>query len=238
MFRIFYRITDNGNPFGQIFDINSPFKHLNKKQCFKNFISVFDINEMIAIADNINDDTYKFLQDVGVNRIVRTSLGNSGSFLTVLNLVLTELKEDDIFYIAEDDYLHMPDGKKFILEGLQKADYVSLYDHLDKYKNPSYNPLVKDGCEETKVFITESIHWKYTNSTTGSFATKVSTIKKDYDIFSKYCHPRYKFPQDFSIFRELITQRGRTLISPIPGKSSHIGLEMSPFIDWFSLIKE
>jgi len=150
-------------------------------------------------------------------------------------MVMSEMDNEDIMYIAEDDYLHLPDGKKYIEEGLQKADYVSLYDHLDKYTNPSYNPLVKDGSEETRVFITESIHWKYTNATTGSFAAKIKTIRQDQDVFLKFCHPRFKFPQDFSIFRELITQRGRTLITPIPGKSSHIGLEMSPFIDWIKI---
>jgi hypothetical protein len=45
--------------------------------------------------------------------------------------------------------------------------------------------------ESTIVFLTESCHWKITNSTTMTFATTLQIIKKDIDIYKEYCKTGY-----------------------------------------------
>ena len=70
-----------------------------------------------------------------------------------------------------------------------------------------------------------------------SFASKVKTLKEDYDTIIKYCPLNAPHPMDFLLCRELATQKNRELISPIPGYSSHIGLNMSPFVPWVKLLK-
>jgi len=69
-----------------------------------------------------------------------------------------------------------------------------------------------------------------------TFAAKIKTLRQDYDVFMNCCQDHFPHPQDFRMFRELITQRGRILVTPIPGKSSHIGYEMSPFINWEKVV--
>jgi hypothetical protein len=131
------------------------------------------------------------------------------------------------------------------MEGLQIADYVTLYDHPDKYID-GINPQVKNGGENTKVFLTSSSHWKFTNSTTMTFASKVSTLRRDALLFKLFTVgivkkniPFLKIlrtkrtPRDYRIFSYLIKFKSRRLISPIPGYSTHGESKyMSPLIDW------
>ena len=166
------------------------------------------------------------------DQITRTRLGNGNGFAYTIQRSIRDNPDDCFIYFVEDDYVHLPNSKKILMEGLKKASYVSLYDHLDKYMNPSMNPYIKRGEEQTRIFITNSTHWKYTNSTCMTFAARVKTLKKDLDIFLKYSK-NIKIPADFKIFNTLIKNRHRSLISPIPGYATHGETKfMSPFRDW------
>jgi glycosyltransferase involved in cell wall biosynthesis len=218
MLKTIYRICDHR-------DGGTKIPQVNKRQCFLNFIEVFGADNLVVVADNTSQGTIDFIRrHVGV--IERTNLGNSGSFLYAAQLAF-QYRDDDLVYMVEDDYLHLPKSRRCLLEGLQQADYVSLYDHADKYMLHSPNPLVKDGGENTKVILTPSSHWKYTNSTTMTFATKVGTFKADQNIFRDHC--KGAIPMDYYLFRAL-AQRGRTVLTPIPGYSTHCDEYPSPFI--------
>nr|QBK93664.1 MAG: hypothetical protein LCPAC404_03680 [Pithovirus LCPAC404] len=181
---------------------------------------------MYFIADNVEDETYEYLKKLCYNnQIFRTNLGNTGSFKFALDLALKN-NDEDVIYFVEDDYLHREGSEKVLLEGFEKADYVSMYDHPDKYMSPSPNPFVKNGSELSRVFLTKSTHWKKTNSTCMTFASKVKTLKEDYKVFIDLWH-------SFRIFTHLNNEKGRTLITPIPGYSSHCMTEfLAPLIDW------
>jgi hypothetical protein len=242
-FSIYLRTSDAGNHLGGSADLsNTPLRIITKENIFTNFLEIFGTENLHIMADNVKPETVRRLEENGIKDIVVTGIGNNKSFINMIHLALNNATSDeDIVYIVEDDYLHMPDSEKYIREGVTVADYVSLYDSLDKYKDSDkggYNPFIYGGGEDTKVIITDSIHWKYTNATTGTFATKIKTIKEDYDVIMKWCAPQFSHPMDFSMFRELITQKKRKLINCIPGRSAHVGLEMPPFVDWLSLIKD
>lgn len=200
-------------------------KGITKKDCFLNFIKVFGTSDLTVIADNSKQDTVKFLKSYTSN-IHLSSLGNSKSFMYALDMALHNNDDGDTVYLVEDDYLHLGGAEETILEGIQKADYVSLYDHPDKYMSPSLNPFVADGGESTKVILTASTHWKFTNSTTMTFAAKVKTLKEDYRFIEPCCN--VERPLDFQIFCALL-KIGRKLISPIPGQSTHCDHLPSPF---------
>lgn len=198
---------------------------VTKRQCFLNFIEVFGTDAVTVVADNTRPETLAFLRGF-VADVHTTQLGNSASFRYALDLAL-RLNNEAVAYLLEDDYLHRADAPKFLLEGLQRADYVSLYDHPDKYMEPSPNPLVKNGGEPTRVILTASTHWKFTNSTTMTFAARVGTLRADADILRRHCQT--PIPQDFFMFMELM-KKGRQLVTPIPGCATHCDQFPSPFI--------
>jgi len=218
MIKIIYRISDNRNG-------DTLIESISKRHCFLNFIKVFDTTDLVVIADNAKQETIDFIRS-HVSDVHLTSLGNSKSFLYALSEAL-KYDDADAVYLVEDDYLHLAGSLKIIQEGLARADYVSLYDHLDKYIDTGQNPFVSDGGENTKVILTNSTHWKYTNSTTMTFAARVETLRQDQDIFAQHCISGA--PRDFQIFYAL-SKKGRKLITPIPGRSTHCDHFPSPFI--------
>jgi hypothetical protein len=158
---------------------------------------------------------------------------SAGSWRHVFDYALKTFKDNDVVYFLEDDYLHLPGSENAILEGISIADYVSLYDHNDKYIPGSEggNPFIDtDGGEVTKVFVTKSKHWRLTNSTTMTFATTMNILMEDKPIWEQFTTGAH--PNDFAAFLKL-RENGRSLITPIPGLSTHCEPRWaSPLIDW------
>ena len=140
---------------------------------------------------------------------------------------------DFIVYFLENDYLHKSGSQKILEEGFELgASFVSLYDHPDKYLSPNKggNPYCEGGAEDTRVYLTDSCHWKITNSTTMTFAAKVSTLRANEDILRK--HTNTSHPNDFQMFLEL-REANELLITPIPGYSTHGETAwLSPLTNW------
>ena len=227
--KIIYRISDVG------YKKEKP-DYINNENCLKNFCNVFFdyIYDIIILADNCSDGTLtmikKYIDPINIRKV---SVGHgAGTF----NLALDEaLRWDDseTIYFVENDYLHKPNSQKIIEEGLDLgASFVSLYDHPDKYLPPNQggNPYCEGGAEDTRVYLTTSTHWKVTNSTTMTFAAKVSTLKQTESILRK--HTQGSYPADFKMFLEL-RQEGELLITPLPGYSTHGETAwLTPLIDW------
>ncbi len=149
----------------------------------------------------------------------------AGSFLRMLEYVeKLDLRPDTIVYFLEDDYLHQPGWVNVLFEGFSlDADYVTLYDHADKYT--SYPKLF------SKIFITPSCHWRTTPSTTNTYAMRFRTLKADYEAHRRFSLGR-KVSADHDKFC-FLTKKGRVLISSMPGFSTHAEPEyFSPCIDW------
>lgn len=226
-FHKIYRICDKR--------INTNSEGITKWHCLQNFINTLGLENTTFIADNCTPDTIKKLQELG-QAVVITTLGNAGSLKLAFELAM-ELPDDDIVYLIEDDFIHSNGSDKLIQEGLTKADYISLYDHSDKYLDNGPNPFVHDGGEQTCVFLTKSSHWKYTNSTVQTFACRVRILKDDKDILWKY-NFEGPVPDSFKTFTEL-RNKGRKLATPIPGRSTHCHSPWeSPLINWGKLLKE
>ncbi|MDB4414455.1 hypothetical protein N9265_00325 [bacterium] len=165
--------------------------------------------------------------------ILYTEKGNGAA---TFNLALDEAlmyDDDEIVYFIENDYLHKPGSEEVIKEAFELgASFVSLYDHPDKYMIPEKggNPYCKGGAEDTRVYKTDSVHWKITNSTTMTFASKVSTLKRVEPILRKWTAGIH--PDDFQMFLDLRSQN-ELLITPIPGYSTHGETAwLSPLTDW------
>jgi glycosyltransferase involved in cell wall biosynthesis len=150
----------------------------------------------------------------------------AGSFLALLDHVRhLNLHPDTILYFVEDDYLHRPGWLNALQEGFRVPDshYVTLYDHKDKYVHYPYL--------SSQLFITPSCHWRTIPSTTHTFAVRMQTLIEDFPIHKSYSTGR-SISEDHRKFCHL-QRKGRRLISPIPGFSTHSEPEFaSPCIDW------
>ena len=226
--KILYRFSDGG------YNKLKP-EYVVKRSVLLHFLNVFEKHEIYIFADNIYDDTYEFIKKyVHPLHIIRTSLSNAKSFMNCVDYAINNFDENEKIYFAEDDYLYTKEASYVIEEGLEIADYSSGYDHPDKYINHSEggpNPFIEHGGELSRVLLTKSKHWKFTNSCCMTFATTVKTIKEDYDIFSRHCTTDH--PHDFYIFCDLNTYKSRKLVSCIPAVSTHgETMWLSKLIDW------
>lgn len=229
---VYYRISDVG------YKKNKP-TFINNKTCFQNFINVFSAhkNNIHIIADNICNDTYSMLVGhLDKNQISTVSVGHgAGTFNIALDMCL-EKNDDDVIYFVENDYLHKIDSDKIILDGLSlKPSFVTLYDHPDKYMDPEHggNPYCHGGSEATRLYIGELCHWKITNSTTMTFASKVSTLKNTAVILRKWTSGTH--PYDFQMFLDL-SKHNHYLLSSVPGYATHGETEwLCPLTDWASI---
>ena len=225
--KIIYRISDAG------YKKEKP-DYINNETCLKNSTEVFKDADWYLIADNVSDSTNNMMQKyVPLNCTEYRSIGHgAGTFNIALDKALT-YNNDDIVYFMENDYLHKPESVKILKEGFELgASFVSLYDHPDKYLDPSQggNPYCVGGAEDTRVYLTNSCHWKITNSTTMTFAAKVSTLKRVEATLRK--HTAGTHPNDFHMFLEL-REQGELLITPLPGYATHGETAwLSPLTDW------
>lgn len=99
----------------------------------------------------------------------------ASSFLATLDIIMARnLPDETIVYIVEDDYLHRPNWCAVLREAFAlPVDYVSLYDHADKYQ---YYPDLR-----SKLMVTPSVHWRATPSTCNTYACKARTLREDID---------------------------------------------------------
>tara|TARA_R110001599_G_scaffold325058_2_gene537135 strand:- start:2949 stop:3644 length:696 start_codon:yes stop_codon:yes gene_type:complete len=230
--RIIYRISDAG------YNKVKP-EYINNENCLANAVKVFDNSIWSVIADNVSADTNDMIQKyVTRNCIFYAEKGNGAA---TFNLALDEAltyDDEEIIYFIENDYLHKPESEKIIEEGFKLgASFVSLYDHPDKYITPENggNPYCQGGAEDTRVYLTDSCHWKITNSTTMTFAAKVKTLKEIEPTLRHYTTGTY--PQDFKMFLDLRKQ-GHLLVTPLPGYSTHGETAwLTPLAEWKKYIK-
>lgn len=228
--KVIYRFYDGNNA-----KHNFPF--LEKFKTLEQFLHVFKGYDVRVIADNLQQpDSLARLQTMlPSNKIIQTSLGSGGSCLFAVRYAIQHFSDNEKVYLVEDDYIHDQDAPIIIEQGLRIADFSTGYDHPDKYMNPSPNTFVKGGGEETKVLLTQSRHWKYTNSTTMTFATSVKVLKEEIQLFERFCSGKYA--DDWTLFLEL-SKKNRKVVSPIPGCSTHGEVLFAcPFKNWEVIYK-
>ena len=196
--KIIYRISDTG------YNKVKP-EYINNESCLANAVKHFNSDDFIVIADNISEETYLMIcKYVKSSNIIKVSVGHgAGTFNLALDKALL-LDDNEIVYFLENDYLHSDNAKEILEDGFNlQPSFVYLYDHPDKYLDPSRggNPYCQGGAEDTRVYLSKRSHWKITNSTTMTFASKVKTLKEVEPLLRK--HTSGTHPFDFQMFLEL-----------------------------------
>lgn len=196
------------------------------EKCYYNLLNSITTDSCnITVIYDGSDMNNNWIFDYFKDKIHYIKAGNDtlSFFETVKYIKNQEIDNDDLIYFLENDYLHIKGWDKKLIElfnTYSNLDYISLYDHNDKYFLPMYENLV------SKIFTTKTHHWRTTPSTCGSFIIRKGVFDEDYDILST-------MEGDHNKFLWLNQNRERSVITPIPGLSTHCmeGL-LSPGINW------
>ncbi len=208
------------------------FSWFSREECHKNLLRT--VNKDLANITFFLDTFYPMNGEHFIKRqqgypIIEIKAGSEAkSFLQLIDYIAgLSLDPETIIYIVEDDYLHRANWTEILLEGFSvpEVSYVTLYDHKDKYFYPMYHTLT------SKIYHTNSCHWRVTPSTTNTYAMKFKTFMQDLAI-----HREYSLNLDVTADHAkfcMLGSLGKFLISSIPGWSTHLEVEYaSPCIDW------
>lgn len=214
--KLYYRISDKSYQKDKV-------PGATKQSCFRNFVWAFaDIlaepNQLTILADNCESETLTWVKNTEFP-VLTTNLGNAGSLQYALELAIKENPENELVYFCEDDYLHRDVAPTLLMEGIKRADYITLYDHPDKYTRQY------DLGEISKVIRTASSHWRYTISTCMTFGVRVGTLKEDMTVWKEFTSDQH--PWDHEIFKKLTKEQNRRLGVCIPGSACHTDLTVS-----------
>jgi hypothetical protein len=169
-----------------------------------------------------------YSQQAVYERSIRSGT-DQGAFFELMKIIEpANYDPETIIYIVENDYIHRQNWCEALIEGFEYGDYVTLYDHPDKYSD--YPDL------QSKLFVTKSCHWRTTPSTTNTFAVKYKTLMEDMDLHKYYAEYGIQgLAHDHTKFLDL-GKKVRTIISSIPGYSTHCNNYLSPTIKWDDII--
>ncbi len=247
-----YRISDYSNP-----EKVKP-DYASKEDCLRVYVREFTNKNLIVLCDNVTKETHEMVKKYAEEENIHlTKNGNTGSFLASLQLAHSIIKEglapeDTVFYFLEDDYLHRRGAYFILMEAFRElnADYVTLYDHPDKYQNfadPRYQwghgmvDIEEDGIrkpgviyntgKQDTIYISRSTHWRTVGSTTMTWATTAKNIIEDFEDLWKL-HEGQPLPMGGTTFK-LLADKGKKLLSPITAYSTHAEEKwMAYFVDW------
>ncbi len=214
------------------------FPGFSHEKCYENLLATLDPSRvhLTFLLDTFHPTSkLHFVKRQCKYPVIEISEGTeTGSFLKLLDYVENlHFNDDTIIYFLEDDYLHRPGWVDVLLEGftIEEASYVTLFDHRDKYFLPAYQDL------KAKIFHTSRCHWRTTPSTTNTYAMRFKTLKSHMQMHRGFSEGR-KITADHEKFLSL-AKIGGTLISPIPGWSTHVEVEYaSPCFNWPELLAE
>jgi len=215
------------------------FSNFSRERCLENLLETIADQEKINVTFFL--DTFHPMQEAhflcrqSLYPIVEFKAGSeAASFLYMLEYVYRQkLPPETIIYFLEDDYLHRSGWPGVLREAftLPGIDYVTLFDHRDKYFFPQYADL------KSKIFYTHSCHWRTTPSTTNSYAMFFKTLQKQIDIHRCFSLGR-TITADHDKFCKLAEEEA-ILISSIPGYSTHVEVDFaSPCTDWEKIFQE
>jgi hypothetical protein len=220
IFYLHYEITGTDNKFRPSW--------FDYEKCFINLLNTIEgknVDLHVVMDGKIENNWIKKYQDryISHETIERRGHMTAVYMMEVIYSLKDSMDKKDLIYILENDYLHVDNWVDKILDIFQTFEglnYVSLYDHGDKYWHPNYEDLV------SKIFCSNTHHWRTIPSTCGSYVIDRKFFEEDYDILST-------MEGDHNKFLWLNENRGRFILTPIPGLSTHcMDRLLSPTIDW------
>lgn len=218
---IYYRHTSN-NIVGKF----RPY-WFSYENCFKNLLNTIEGRDNVSLTLAMDGDVSKDFTFNYKTKYTLFQTNHKSSLKSWRDLMIhvksQSMDDNDIIYWVENDYLHVEDWIDKTIElfsTYQGLEYVSLYDHNDKYFLPMYDNLT------SKIITTNTHHWRTTPSTCGTYMITRKVFEEDYNIWIDAVG-------DHNTFLDLQEKKNRFVLTPIPGLSTHcMESLMSPCIDW------
>ena len=207
-----------------------------KEKCFQNLLTTKDEMTNVTVFFDGNPKNH-FVSKYSVPIVEFSDGGSDAKSMRglVQYLIQQQYDPETILYIVEDDFYHRPGWPSILREAfsgtmqpsLLQPTYVTLYVHLDKYDHPMYTRLL------SMIGITKSIHWRTVPSTVNTCAMLFKSFQEDFDVFYKYTCIDDTYAYDNDKYLELGRERGRIIMSCIPGYSTHMQTNvLAPCVDW------
>lgn len=168
-------------------------------------------------------------------------IGNGPSFKASVQAAL-EASDDAIAYFAEDDYLYLEPGLERLLavfQAVPDADYVTLYDHLDRYTR---HDDAKGGM--SRLYVAAGQHWRTVESSCLTFGARVRRLRHDAWI-TRVAAAWQRRPKDRLMWRLIQGQKyfawklpKRTLLGAVPALATHMDARsLAPIVDWAAVAR-
>lgn len=220
------------------------------EKAFVNLLQTTNFNicklNVVFDGDISNHFTLKYLKEYNFNIIqIDTKSFNGPTYqtdgscksgaLTGITIKNDNLPSDEVIYILENDYLHLPFWSEIALDffnSVQNSNkyIISLYEHLDTFlfvKNASDHwGMYKD--LKSRIFLSRFWHWRELPCICSSWMMS----KEVFDLMEDcLC-----IGMSDNTMSEKVRQRGGFCASPIPTIATHIQEPfLAPFIDWEQL---
>lgn len=236
---IFYRHynvqTDSQKEFKSEYKTSTRPSWFCYEKCFINLLnSIKDQNVELhvvfdkAAGDFLDNFISKYRESFTLHEIIA---GNDmDSYFTTWKIAQQQnIPEGDLIYFLENDYLHVSNWVNLVVEFFRenpknmRNNYLSLYDHNDKYFYEMYDNLT------SKILASKNRHWRTTPSTCGSFIINKTVFDLDFDVHTTVHGDHQKF-------LDINSSRGRCVITPLPSLSTHCMTNLlAPTINWESI---
>ncbi len=209
----------------------------------------------------------KYFNEDDLEIIKLKGIGNDNTFALQLK-ILSEQKDSEIVYFAEDDYFYFKNKFRKMISFLKNnsdVHFVTPYDHLDHYTH-----FYHDYKSFIKVFANK--HWRTIHSTCCTFLTTKSILKKTKKVFEIYlqdttilltswaCLTKYNVFKIFKIikyffnnkiffiflykawrygWKQILFGRSWNLWCPIPTIATHMVYNcLPPTFNWENIFKK
>jgi len=218
MLHVLYRLCDGDRKRGE-----RPLG-FSKRKCLNSFLDSCGSGIFANIEYIIDGESPDWLM---IEPLRTSKAGSAQSFWFAYNLAITYPKEDWV-YFAEDDYMYAPEAITKLWHCIQTipTDFISLYDHPDRYKSlPEHN--LTDG--KNDIYWDGMHHWRTIPSNTMTFAARVSSLIAGKALFDEWTN-RDGFTVSWELFPRLLGLKGNSshkmkMIGAIPSLATHCEID-------------
>ena len=127
-------------------------------------------------------------------------VGNASSYRHVLRIVHERTwSDDDLVYLAEDDYLYVPEAMSRLMAAagrIERAAFFTAYDHPDYYAHPSAVRFARHHRRDR--WQVDGIDWRSVRSTTMTFGARIGPLRRS--TLFHVLGSRGRYPHDFDIW--------------------------------------